>query len=85
LPVPTSILDAIKLGLWDFEPDELRIYEFDPTEALPGSTEKLDVLAERLRCGQPLWHQCDRLDCEDLPAERLPLSFLAGRRMRCPK
>ena len=64
--MPTSVLDAIKLGLWDFEPEELPTSEFDPTEALPGSSEKLDVLAERIRRGQPLWHQSDRLDCENL-------------------
>lgn len=70
--MPTSVLDAIKLGVWDFEPEELRIGEFDPTEALPGSREKLDVLAERVRLGLPLWHQSDRLDCENLPDDRLP-------------
>jgi hypothetical protein len=35
------------------------------TAALPGSTEKLDVLAERLAQGVPLWHQDDRLTYND--------------------
>lgn len=70
--MPTSVLDAIKLGVWNFEPAEMRTSEFDATEALPGSREKLDVLAERVRRGLPLWHQSDRLDCENLPLDRLP-------------
>jgi len=64
--VPSSVLEAIKMGLWDFEPHEARSHEYDSTEALPGSREKLDVLAERVRRGLPLWHQRDRRDCEDM-------------------
>jgi hypothetical protein len=70
--VPTSVFDAIKLGVWNFEPDEALTSEYDSTEALPGSPEKLDVLAERLRSGLPLWHTSDRVDCENLPDDRLP-------------
>jgi hypothetical protein len=72
LVVPTSVFDAINLGVWDFEPEESPANDFNPTEALPGSKEKLDVLAERLRQGLPLWHASDRLDCENLPNDRLP-------------
>ncbi len=54
-----SVLDAIKLGLWDYEPPEVPCERFDPTGALPGSPEKLDVLAERLASGLPLWHPRD--------------------------
>jgi hypothetical protein len=36
-----------------------------PTGALPGTAEKLDVLAERLRLGLPLWHPEDRLSYEE--------------------
>jgi hypothetical protein len=72
--VPTSVLDAIKLGWWDFEPDDQQANDFDPTEALPGSQEKIDVLAERARRGLPLWHRADRLDCEGLVNDRLPLA-----------
>ena len=70
--MPSSVFDAIKLGVWDFEPEESSARDFDATEALPGSQEKLDVLAERLAQGLPLWHASDRLDCENLPADRLP-------------
>ena len=72
--MPTSVLDAIKLGWWDFEPDDEVTNEFDPTEALPGSQEKIDVLAERARLGLPLWHHRDRVDCEGLVPERLPFA-----------
>jgi hypothetical protein len=72
LPVPTSVLDAIKLGWWDFEPEDLATNDFDATEALPGSQAKVDVLAERARLGLPLWHRRDRVDCEGLAAEQLP-------------
>ncbi|HVA48253.1 MAG TPA: hypothetical protein VNH11_17945 [Pirellulales bacterium] len=63
--MPTSVLDAIKLGWWDFEPDELRASDYDATEAMPGSRAKVDVLAERVRRGLPLWHQADGIDCDD--------------------
>lgn len=59
-----SVLDAIKLGLWAFEPEEVESQQFDATRALPGSHEKLAVLAERVRLGLPLWHPSDRRDCE---------------------
>lgn len=40
--------------------------DFDPTEAPAGSREKLDILAERVRRGQPLWHPEDRPDYSGL-------------------
>jgi hypothetical protein len=70
--VPNSVLDAIKMGLWDFEPGDADGNQFDATQALPGSKEKLAVLAERIRRGLPLWHQQDRLDCENLAEELWP-------------
>ena len=36
--------------------------EFCPTAAPAGSPEKLEILAERVRQGFPLWHQQDRVD-----------------------
>lgn len=63
--MPTSVLEAIKLGMWDFEPAEAVEQPFDSTAALPGSKEKLDVLADRVRQGLPLWHSSDRLYFED--------------------
>ena len=33
---------------------------FLATDALPGSPEKLEILARRIRDGLPLWHPDDR-------------------------
>ena len=47
--MPSSILDAIKLGIWDFDPedqDATRGEDYEPTSSLPGSDEKLAVLSE---------------------------------------
>jgi len=40
--------------------------EFGPTAAPAGSVEKLEVLAERIRSGHPLWHNEDRADYSGL-------------------
>jgi hypothetical protein len=58
--VPASILEAIKAGKWDFEPEEPERQAFPATHALPGTEEKLQILAERVRRGLPLWHPSDR-------------------------
>lgn len=55
-----SVLDAVKQGQWDYEPREVDQRQYDSTVALPGSDEKLEVMAERLRRGLPLWHPRDR-------------------------
>lgn len=67
-----SVLEAIKLGVWDFEPSDVPANQYSPTMALPGSSEKIELLAERLQQGLPLWHPSDRIKYEDgLPfAER---------------
>jgi hypothetical protein len=58
-------LEAIKLGLWDFEPPQVETDEFQATGAMPGTRAKLSVMAERIRRGLPLWHPRDRQDCEE--------------------
>jgi hypothetical protein len=58
--VPASILDAIKLGNWDYEPDDFEGDAFAATQALPGTGEKLEILAARIEQGLPLWHPADR-------------------------
>lgn len=68
--MPRSVLDAIKLGIWDFEPDSITKAEFDQTSAMPGTDEKLDVLAERARRGLPLWHPSDRITFDDQDSGR---------------
>jgi len=64
MAVPKSVLEAIKMGLWDFEPAEVRSTDYDGTDAMPGTQEKLAVLAQRVRAGLPLWHPQDRDDAE---------------------
>jgi hypothetical protein len=63
--VPQSVLEAIKMGVWNYEPLYSPGASVCPTGALPGTQEKLDVLAERLRKGLPLWHPDDRLSYDD--------------------
>lgn len=65
--MPRSVLEAIRLGLWDYEPAAMDSGQFACTDAMPGTKEKLQVLAERLRSGQPLWHPLDRDDMDDPP------------------
>jgi hypothetical protein len=60
--VVKSVLEAIKQGVWDFEPEVVEEKRFDATAAMPGTDEKLEVLAERVRSGLPLWHGRDRTD-----------------------
>lgn len=63
--VTKSVLDAIREGNWSFEPAEVDRRGFDSTRAIPGTDEKLRVLAERVQAGLPLWHESDRADYED--------------------
>ena len=65
-----SVLEAIKMGQWDFEPAEVPHSEYDCTDAMPGTREKLEALAQRLRTGVPLWHSKDRDDVEAPPAAK---------------
>ena len=50
---PRRILDEI-------ENDPIPTVDFHPTDALPGTAEKVAVLAARVLLGQPLWHKDDR-------------------------
>jgi hypothetical protein len=68
--VPRSVLEAIKEGFWDFEPVEIPRHEFDGTDAMPGTREKLAVLADRVQSGLPLWHPSDRDDVEAPPVAK---------------
>lgn len=61
-----NVFDAIKECGHDedFIPEETE--EFRPTDAPAGSPTKLEVLAERVRKGLPLWHPLDRSDYSGL-------------------
>jgi len=63
--VSRSVLEAIKQGDWDFEPSSQQVVNLKATAAMPGTDEKLNVLAERLRQGLPLWHPADRLSYDE--------------------
>ena len=63
--MPRSVIEAIKQGDWNFEPGGPEPVSLKETRALPGTNEKLDVLAERLRLGLPLWHPRDRLTYDE--------------------
>jgi hypothetical protein len=65
--VPRSVLDAVKMGMWDFEPPEVAYNRFEASDAMPGTREKLCLMAERIRKGLPLWHVNDRDDVESPP------------------
>ncbi len=68
MPDPTlkNVFEAIlKYGHdEDFAPK--RDEHFKATQEPAGSREKLDVLAERIRMGHPLWHENDRADYSGL-------------------
>ncbi len=63
-----SVLDAITEGNWDFAPEDVDGETYDATHAIPGTREKLQVLADRVRVGLPLWHEQDRPDYEEMDA-----------------
>lgn len=67
--MPHSVLDAIKLGEWDFEPEAVDERLYDSTAAMPGTREKLSILARRVQEGLPLWHSRDRRHYDEGAAE----------------
>ena len=73
---PRSVLEAIKMGLWDFEPPEVASSQFDSTDAMPGTKAKLAVLAQRAERGLPLWHPDDR---DEVPDERGQVELALGK------
>ena len=60
-----SVLEAIRQGEWDFEPEDVAEQNYDATVAMPGTDEKLSILAARVQAGLPLWHGDDRMDYDD--------------------
>ena len=64
-----SVLEAIRDGQWDFEPEQLPEDRYDSTSALPGTEEKVSELAKRASQGLPLWHSADRCFYNDSETE----------------
>jgi len=63
--VSESVLEAIRRGEFDFEPEEQGRETYDRTNSIPGSSEKLSILAERIQHGLPLWHPQDRVSYDE--------------------
>ena len=55
----SSVLEAIRQGDWDYEPQCVDPTTYSWTGALPGSPEKVEELARRAASGLPLWHPRD--------------------------
>lgn len=53
-------VSAYKRRPFDFVPIERG--DFVPTQAVPGSSEKVEVLRKRAEMGMPLWHDGDCTD-----------------------
>ena len=60
-----SVLEAIKQGEWDYEPEQVEDAQYDSTSAMPGTDAKLLVMAKRVQAGLPLWHEGDRTEYDD--------------------
>lgn len=60
-----SVLEAIREGIWDYEPQDVRADQYSATRAMPGTRAKLNVLAMRAEQGLPLWHDEDRVEYDD--------------------
>ena len=60
-----SVLEAIQRGEWNFEPQDVDRGKYHATEAMPGTDEKLAILAARIKEGLPLWHPSDRHSFDD--------------------
>jgi hypothetical protein len=63
-----NVFEAIQEFGNDEEFTPVETEEFVPTDAPAGSKKKLEVLAERVRKGLPLWHPLDRSDYSGLSA-----------------
>jgi hypothetical protein len=67
--VPRSVIDAIKQGDLTFEPASRDAADSKATVAMPGTAEKIDVLAQRLAEGEPLFHPRDKLSYDQPESE----------------
>lgn len=59
---PTKVCAATKEDRDHEDVEPVAGPDFSPTEAPPGSCEKIEVLRRRIERGQPLWHTDDRHD-----------------------
>ena len=73
---PSSLFHAIEVWGHDIDYEPLRIPA--PTEARPGSEEKVKVLQERLLAGEDLYHPDDASICATKEANHLLHVFCIG-------
>jgi hypothetical protein len=57
-----NVFEIIELYGHDENFEPVTTSEFVPTHAPAGSREKIDILAERIQRGMPLWHPEDSTD-----------------------
>jgi hypothetical protein len=57
-----NVFEIIELYGHDVNFEPVTTSEFVPTHAPAGSREKIDILAERIQRGMPLWHPEDSTD-----------------------
>jgi len=57
-----NVFEIIELYGHDENFEPVQTEEFVPTRAPAGSREKIDILAERIQRGMPLWHPEDSTD-----------------------
>jgi hypothetical protein len=62
-------------GEYDFSYEEPKRDDHVPTDAAPGSAEKIAVLAQRVALRQPLWHENDRCDYQGMTGAVEPRKF----------
>lgn len=60
-----SILEAVRSGHWDYEPPVVPQEEYGCTESMPGTKGKLEIMAERIQGGLPLWHPEDKAEVDE--------------------
>lgn len=65
-----NVFEIIELYGHDENFEPVKTEEFVPTMAPAGSRQKIDILAERIQRGMPLWHPEDSTD--------MPIGELVG-------
>lgn len=77
-----SVFDAIRMYGHDEDFDPPIEAKFLPTDAPPGSAEKIEALRRRVELGQPLWHVRDRCDFRGLELGKVDLKYKASEASR---
>jgi hypothetical protein len=76
-PQARNVFEAIAVFGHDFDFEPSPAPDFEPTDAMPGSLEKMAVIIDRLERGLPLHHPQDRVCCDGLSDSAM--RELAGR------